>query len=178
MKIIKIISVLLYILCINTHSIVAKDFNKQITVDDIYNMIKKYGPKSTVNQLSKRDWHNWFTIEKNISDGDSEWIKLASYLYPGIDAGTSIGLIIALANALPKNPIAVLKLEDANISLKRVCSFPFIEPDNEFIKNYSESVIQALNSIDDEKVQIEAQVCKLRLNATFNLISKGKNDSH
>jgi hypothetical protein len=172
----KTVFLIIYILCVHFSSnIFAQDFNKEITTNDVRCMIKKYGPIETVNQLAQGDWHNWLTIEKNISNGDTDWIELAPYLRLGTDAGTSVGIIVALATALPKNPIAVLKLEDNNMSLKRVCSFPFIEPTHDFIKDYSESAIQALNSIDDPRFLAEAEVCKIRLNAIINVIANNHN---
>lgn len=134
-----------------------------VTIATLRNAIQKYGPQNVVNQLNKGEGQDWLEIEAYISSGDAQWVALASELYPGADAGTSEGLIIALADALPKNPDAVLKLENTVISLKRICSLPFIEPEDAFIERYVVDTMTALDSVQDPGLRQAVQVCRRRL---------------
>lgn len=134
-----------------------------ITIATLRNTIQKYGPRNVVNQLNKGEGQDWLQIEAYISNGDAQWIALASELYSGTDASTSEGLILALAEALPKNPGAVLKLENTVISLKRICSLPFIEPEDAFIERYVVDTMTALDSVQDSALRRAAQTCRRRL---------------
>jgi hypothetical protein len=85
----------------------------------------------------------------DIAAGQSAWIQLAPDLAKGTDAGTSEGLIVALAHALPKNPKAVLKVLDDGpvINAQAVCGVPFIEPTSEEIAIYLKHAIPAVKAV-------------------------------
>jgi hypothetical protein len=64
----------------------------------------------------------------HIDTGEPAWIALAPKLAPGAAAGSSDELTVALAYALPKNPLAVLAVLDPAspvIGPRNVCSAPF-----------------------------------------------------
>ncbi len=143
-----------------------------LKLEDIRRDIQKHGPKKVVDQLAKGDGKAWLEVEQHIANGDANWIELALELRPGTDAGTGEGLVIALATALPKNPEAVLDLEGGTMSLKNVCSLPFIEPEEAFVKSYSAAALQALDSVKTPSLQVEAEVCRLRLTSVLELWEK------
>jgi hypothetical protein len=87
----------------------------------------------------------------SIATGDAALVELAPRLAQGTDAGTSIGLTIALATALPKNPAAVLRVLDDGpvLGTAAVCGVPFIEPEPEEVKAYLERTIPAVSDVPE-----------------------------
>ncbi|GAB2869652.1 hypothetical protein GCM10027093_01710 [Paraburkholderia jirisanensis] len=108
--------------------------------------IDTYGAKSTVANLDRTG--RFGRILDRIAAGQSEWIQLAPRLAKGTDAGNSAELTIALAQALPKNPDAVLTVLDGTpiTNFDAVCGVPFIEPSPDDVLTYLGSTIAAVKS--------------------------------
>jgi len=118
----------------------------------------------------------WENILDNIASGDEEWIRASSCI--GRSFGYSnqtvvISLNIVWAEALPKNPQAVLALSGMDISLARICSFPIIEPERAWAAQYVKDTLAALEAIPDDAkmwnmpLAIERDVCILRLKDAY-----------
>ena len=121
---------------------------KPLTADWVMQEIAKHGPKHAVTVMW--DQKRYSELLGNISAGKGEWIALAPKIVSGTDAGASEGLGISLAEALPKNPKAVLGILDqskATLSSGRVCSIPFIEPEKDFLESYAKSALAAIEEI-------------------------------
>lgn len=123
-----------------------------------------YGAVNTVRMLTtKADGRLWSDLLRHISAGEIGWIIYVPLFVSGTEAGQANQLTIALAEALPKSPHAVLSLEYSFVSLRRVCSLPFINPDRDFIKQYTQDVAAAMQGIDDPYMRMDKDICMNRL---------------
>lgn len=115
-----------------------------LTPAQISSDIESHGAKAVVQRLYSGGLFG--QVLDGIAEGQAAWIRLAPDLANGTDAGTSAGLIVALAQALPKNPKAILKVLDGGpvISAHTVCGVPFIEPTSKEIANYLKQAIPAV----------------------------------
>jgi len=165
-KISKIISIISILIAIGTGSVNAQD---SITAKEFENRCYNEGAVDVVNELSVGGWDNpvWVNILENIASGDKEWLRASACI--GENSGYSNGNIgfdvsIAWAEALPKNPRAVLTLSLMGISLGRICSIPIIEPTREWAAQYVKDTLAALEAIpDDAQVPDDAQIWSLPL---------------
>jgi len=145
---------------------------------------KEFGDKcqqeGAVNYIDgmTREWDNpvWEAILEKFSSGDEDWIRASACV--GENSGYSnatvwVSLNIAWAQALPKNPQAVLALSAFDIPLHRFCSFPIIEPEREWAAQYVKDTLAALEAIPDDATMwniplaIERDVCILRLKDAY-----------
>ncbi|MDR5823384.1 hypothetical protein [Caballeronia sp. LZ043] len=90
-------------------------------------------------------------VLESIATGNAAWVELAPRLAQGTDASASIGLTIALATALPKNPAAVLRVLDDGpvLGTSAVCGAPFIEPSPGEVKAYLDRTIPAVTDVPE-----------------------------
>lgn len=130
------------------------------------------GAVNTVRALSAEGSAMWKELMELIASGDSTWIIHVPLFASGTDAGNATQLTIALATALPKNPQAVLSLEYSFVSLRNVCSLPFINPDEAFIKQYSQDVLRAMREINDPYMQMDKEICLIRLRHAVDMANK------
>lgn len=123
-------------------------FAAALTPAQIERDIHAHGAKVVVQSL---DRHGKFdTVLDRIASGNAAWVRLASGLAQGTDAGDSTGLTVALAKALPRNPAAVLAaLNDGPvIGPAAVCSVPFIEPSPQEVREYLGQAIPAVTRVE------------------------------
>lgn len=93
-----------------------------------------------------------------VSSGATAWLDIAQILKPVSDAGSSEGLNIATAEALPQNVKGVLALLGKDFPLDRVCSIPFIEPSDARIAKYFKKAEAALTkNTDPNQKEVTAQ---------------------
>ena len=135
--------------------------NPPVTPAAVLASIKQNGAKATVGRL--RDSEDWRIIQKHIERGEADWIALAPSLAPGTDAASSEDLGIFLAEALPKNPSAVLGALDLRdgpvLGPSRVCGVPFIEPSPTFVHSYTTRAIAAVSGVRDRGLIGARQAC-------------------
>lgn len=167
-------SLLMVLLTINTllaneQSITSK---QDITIKQINELYLSLGASKLVSELTKDNYAQWNKAMEQIASGDTEWINIAPHLFNGSDAGNTTHIIVSLAEALSKNPKAVLNLENGGLSLKAVCSLPFIEPEAQFIKRYITDTKEALNNVNDSSLVDDRDICLIRLNKAINLWQK------
>jgi len=125
-----------------------------------------------------REWDNpvWQGILDKIVSGDEAWIRASACI--ATNSGYSnqtikVDIYISWAEALPKNPQAVLGLSAFGIPLGRFCSFPIIEPERAWAAQYVKDTLAALEAIPDGAkmwnipLDIEKQVCALRLEDAY-----------
>src|SRR5689334_574509 len=80
------------------------------TPTSVLRMIDARGARRTVRALDRDGEHTRVgAVLDRIASGDRRWLALVPRLAPGTDAGTAEGLRIAVAQALPRNPRAVLR---------------------------------------------------------------------
>ncbi|MFP6562318.1 hypothetical protein WJ542_29055 [Paraburkholderia sp. B3] len=122
-------------------------FAATLTPSQLDQEIHTRGAKATVQALDRRGMFD--TVLDRIATGNTAWVRLASGLAQGTDAGDSTGLTVALATALPKNPAVVLAaLNDGPvINPAAVCGVPFIEPSAQEVREYLDRTIPAVTRV-------------------------------
>lgn len=148
-----------------------KELDK-LTPESLRESCYRYGAVRTVRRLTAEGSPHWAELLGHIAEGDSRWIVYVPLFASGTDAGYATQLTIALAEALPKNPHSVLSLEYAFLSLRGVCSLPFVNPDEEFIRDYRQSVEVAMHNITDPYMQMDKQICLSRLDKAAEMALK------
>jgi hypothetical protein len=128
---------------------------------DILQSIETLGAKAAVEKLW--DTGVWDVMADHIWAGEAEWISLAPKLAPGTDGAAAEGLGIALAAALPKDPVAVLRVIDPHdgyvIGASRVCGVPFLEPSAAFVKRYRARALSAVAVVRDPSLAAVQHAC-------------------
>ncbi|TDN50543.1 hypothetical protein EC843_10524 [Buttiauxella sp. JUb87] len=119
-----------------------------MTASDLNSRIEHGGITQFYSTVSDDDWD---TIISAIESGKGEWIGLVPQLASGADGMYGESLGIALASVIPNNPDAVLDvLNDKKypqmLGIERVCTMPFIEPENDFIIQYYQKAAAALKT--------------------------------
>lgn len=131
------------------------------TLEEVSKALADKGPRETVHALSATGRFQY--VLNRIGGGDSAWIRLAPRLAEGADGADAEGLGIALAEALPKIPRAVLASLDAKngvvLGPSRVCSAPFIEPKPGVVERYKPRAIRAVMSVRTPALQPVAAAC-------------------
>ena len=149
---------------------------KPLTTDWILQDLSKHGAKHAVKSM--RDQERYDELLGNISAGKEEWIALTPRIVTGTDAGASEELAISLAEALPKNPDAVLGILDqskATISSGRVCSIPFIEPEKAFYESYAKAALAAVKAVSGAGLAKQKELCLAELQKTVRIAGRMKN---
>jgi len=118
-----------------------------LTAAGVSRDIDAHGARSAVEALDRTG--RFDKVLDRIASGQSAWIQLAPRLAKGTDAGNSAELGVALAQALPKNPQAVLAVLDGGpiIGADTVCAVPFIEPAPDEVTAYLSSAVAAVKSV-------------------------------
>ena len=131
------------------------------TPSTLWTRLSSETAKQVVDDLDRKDQFD--TVLSRIGQGSVDWIALAPRLAPGTDAASAEGLGIALAHALPLNAAAVLRAgstDDGPVSLKRICSVPFIETTKSYNDTYSRRVIVALAQVHDARLRAKRDQCR------------------
>lgn len=124
--------------------------------------ISARGARSVLAELVAADDDAAFeAVLGKVGSGDERWIEVAERLADGSDASTSIGLKVALAYALPKNPEAVLRVADTRklFTVSEICRAPFIEPETKFLSAYLEEAHRALMAVSAPELETRRVAC-------------------
>ena len=158
----------------NSHEVPLPPFSTPVTCGEVRSAFLSYSAPAIVKKLMENDFANWRMIMEKIAEGDAEWIRCAArYIKPGTDACASEEFGDALAYALQHNPEAVLSLEQGTgISLSSVCSWPFVEPEYDFVLSYGEKALAALHKVDSPYLQESRDICIQRLQEGFDFLQK------
>ncbi|THD62944.1 hypothetical protein [Phenylobacterium sp.] len=123
--------------------------------------IEREGAAATVNRLNRAG--QWDVILDGMANGEPAWIAIAPLLAEGTDAGPSEGLGIALAQALPRAPAAVLHVLDPKdgpvLGASRVCSIPFVEPKPGVVEAYKPKAIAAVQAVRSPRLRWAREAC-------------------
>jgi len=141
-----------------------------ITPELVASLIKEHGAKQAVQLLAEHDpadvrinFGDYDTVLDGVASGDPRWLALVPRLDPGTDAGTAEALRIAVAKALPKNPMGVLSLVSREPSWRDVCSSPMIEPTSAETRAYFQAAISAVTAVKSPKVSHAKVICLTEL---------------
>ncbi|MEM5435496.1 hypothetical protein [Paraburkholderia diazotrophica] len=120
-----------------------------LTPSRVAREIHVHGAQTTVQSLNRTGRMD--AVLNKIASGNIAWVRLASDLAKGSDAGNSTGLSVALAHALPRNPKTVLAvLDDGPVTGSAVvCSVSFIEPTQREINGYLDRTIPAVERVPE-----------------------------
>jgi hypothetical protein len=146
--------------------------------DAIAKDIDANGAKKTVQKLWGKDGGRWDSAMRKVATGDQRWLDVAAKLAEGTDAGASEGLEVSLATALPINPKGVLKLIDTNplFTFDSVCSAPFIEPTDAYLKSYLTKTQKMLKALKDDTVEQKRVGCLTQLDKAASYFASSKKD--
>lgn len=141
-----------------------------MTADGVRASVQEAGAYNTLRLMAQNDEKAWKNFYERVAAGEEKWLQLVPQVLGATDAGYSGGIVDALALALPKNPEGVLALEGSMVSMKQVCSIPFAEADEDFAGAYAQSVIRALDGVNDAYFEQDKRMCLLRLNESMDKI--------
>lgn len=148
-------------------------FSDPVTPMEIRKAFYEYSPIAIVRALKAGDEKNWDYILSRIEQGDPDWIATAmEYIASGADAGSAIDLKIALALALKSNPLMVLSHAASGISLKDVCSAPFIEAEKQMLLEYGRQALAALEDVTEDYVRMEKKICVMVLKDMLDKVKR------
>ena len=122
--------------------------------------IDKDGAAATVSGLTAK--HKWHRVLAHIGTGKPDWLALAPRLAAGTDASQSLGLTIALADALPRNAAGVLALAataKGPLAIDRVCTAPYIEPIASDLAYYRTRARRAVEGLSAPPLQAAKRAC-------------------
>lgn len=137
------------------------EFSSPVTLEELRMAFYRYSVVSIVKALHEGNEFNWNYLLNKVREGDADWTyALRTYVAPGADAGAATDVLITYATALPNNPQAILQLNlGRGDSLARVCNLPFIEPEYEFVRNYGEKTLAALQSVEEDYLLESRDLC-------------------
>jgi len=134
-----------------------------LTAAQVGAMIDRDGAAKTVQSFDQGDANVPFDqVLDGIGSGNQEWLALVPKLAPGVDGGTATGLKIAIAEALPRNAAAVLRL-GSDGPAEESCAYPMIEPTAAETQAYFAAAIPAVEAIDDPALQAAKTICLTKL---------------
>lgn len=120
--------------------------------------------KAPIMSLSQDEYDAYLA---HVDKGEATWIKTTPALAKYTDGGYSEDMSISLATALPLNPVAVLSVVSEDIyplSVKRVCSAPFIDMDRKGLKSYLHKTNMALKKVAAPELKEKREACLKILN--------------
>lgn len=103
----------------------------------IIDAINKRGAKQIVFELYQ-DQKIWDSVLRKIGSGEEAWLKVATALRSGSDAGASEMLTLAVSEALEHKPAVVFKNALQTFELRDICSSPDV--DDERYNSYELSI--------------------------------------
>jgi len=119
---------------------------------------------AALNSLPEKDFD---ALNRHLEKGESDWIQLVPALAKRTDSSYSEELTISLAKGLAVNPAAVLSILDENdspVSIKRVCSIPFIEISDKKADAYVRNANASISKVTNPMLQGRKKSCLNVLN--------------
>ena len=128
--------------------------------------IAKTGAKAFLAGLDEDELDDLY---RRIGSGSPEWVALSPMLAAGADGANAEGLTIALAFALPKNPedvLAVASVDKGMLSIKEICSIPFIEDTVVNRAAYRKAALHKVTAVTKSSLQSVKSSCEATLKAS------------
>jgi hypothetical protein len=122
--------------------------------------ISTSGAKAVVKRLNAGSGKPWKNLLSKIESGNDEWLQIAAAIRPGVDAETGEDLTFAVATALRKNPVPVLKMIGPDFPLERVCDVPLVEPTNAQVNTWKREALEALDKVNDPALTDKVTHCR------------------
>jgi hypothetical protein len=124
-------------------------------IDDI----DSHGTASVVKKLNIGNGRQWRAVIAGIETGSPPWLAVARRLLTATDAGRTTDLYFALSLALTRNADGVLSLVGQDLPIDRVCSVPYIEPDEKTIVAHRIKVRAALQKVTSASLDSRKRAC-------------------
>jgi len=147
---------------------------QELSAEEMLKRCVKEGSVALVGELVLGN--EWEQVITKIATGEDEWIYVASCLSHGVYFGEDDWVYSlfwsSVTEALRKNPVVVLGLERAGVSLLNVCSLPFNE-DLTVLENYMQEILPRLDELAGIGRRIKsdlAEVCAFRMRNSYEII--------
>jgi hypothetical protein len=121
--------------------------------------IDSQGVASVVKELTAGNGRRWDSVIRAIESGSPGWLEVARKLLAATDAGRTADLYFALSLALTRNAAGVLSLVGPNLPIDRVCSVPYIEPDEKTVATHRIKVRSALRKVTSADLSSQKAAC-------------------
>ncbi len=139
----------------------ASAFASHPTTQQLTEKIKLKGAHAVISDLYIDGEKEWQYVTTEIGKGSGDWLKVASLLAPGSDAGSAETLSEAVASAIPYNPEGVLNIITDRyliLSEREVCGLPFYRMRDAKFNQYIVDAIRALYKVPSSKACIDTMV--------------------
>jgi hypothetical protein len=123
--------------------------------------IHAIGAQPTVRELWNRP-KEWDAVMAAIETGDAAWLKVATDLKPGSDAGSSESLAIVVSRSIQHNPRAFLLIAFPSFGVA-VCRDLTIEGTKEQHDNFQRKTEKALESVGNDDTRKNRDACLVEL---------------
>ncbi len=130
-----------------------------VTAAGIKHDIAVSGASSVVKQLRPGKGGSWQTVLRNVETGRTDWLSVAQELLKGTDAGNTESLYFAISLALSRNPEAVLPMLGPEIPVGKICTVPYIEPNEKTEREYRAKTRAALDKITQPDLAARKELC-------------------
>jgi hypothetical protein len=125
----------------------------------VIDAIDSHGAAAVVRELSAGKGSQWDAVIHGIEMGTPVWLDVAKKLLKATDAGRTTDLYFALSLALTRNAAGVLSMAGPDLPIDRVCSVPYIEPDEKTIRTHRTRVRAALRRVTSTHLDSQKKAC-------------------
>lgn len=143
-----------------------REKSASVTPTAVTQMIDRFGGKLAVDKLiaqKTRDPNNDLGLFEQVLDGiasgDPAWLALVPRLETGGHAAAGESMPIAVAYALPKNAVGVLRLVASDRRWLASCGYPMIESTKKEEGAYFRAAIPAVRAVRDFELQTAKRMC-------------------
>ncbi len=119
--------------------------------------IHTVGAQSTVRELWRRS-KQWDIVLDGVSSGNQRWLRVATELKDGADAGQSEGLAIAVSRSIQHNASGFLRVAFLSLGVA-VCQDLTIEGTPQEHASFQMNTEKALIAVDDETTRKDRDAC-------------------
>lgn len=141
------------------------------TAEQVAKDIEQQGAGVVISRLYQNNEREWQYVTDKIATGENRWLKVASLLAPGTDAGSSETLTTAVALAIPHNPAGVLGTlteREMPLSIRQVCRLPFYMMSEPEFNQYVLDAIRALYKVPAGKACMDTMINTIGQSDGFN----------
>lgn len=138
-----------------------------VTPAEVRAMIGRDGARATVATLNQGGSvtapNRLTTVMNGIAAGEQAWLDLVPLLRQGTDGETGEGLVMSIAEALPRNAAGVLRLMNEDLDALSVCSDLELGLSAEESRAYRQTSIAAVEAVTDPALQQAKTACLAEL---------------
>ena len=132
------------------------------TPDEVMAKIRSEGSSKVMSKLLENE-HVFESLLSHVDRAETRWFPVWLKLSEHADGGISESIHMAFARAIPRAPQSVLRLVGSGLTIDRICTSPFIEPEPGVAEEYERTALRALSHVRDPKLKSLAQSCSDRV---------------